>query len=408
MAIISRTVKNRKDANGQMSGRSGTVYDVNIKYKTYEGWKTYNKKGFSTRKEAVQHETEMRQKLSKPGQAAISSKSQKQFLATYLLDWHERYAKKNLRPNTINGYLVNIVKHINPVLGNITLADLHGRDLDELYTRLFKQGLSTSTVKYVHRTLSVALEHARRYRMIEDNPAKDILTKFQNDVDVPEPYNIDQMRNLLKSVKETRWEATIVLGGLYGLRRNEVLGLRWKDIDLVAGKITITSQLATPEKISDDVLHAPLKESYSLRTLPITDVTRPLFKKLYTRANEIKDIQQDPNQLVICHPNGKPFSAGHISRDFGLLLEKLDMPKMRFHDLRHSAATNMHELTGDFYTVGEILGHSLKGIGIQLGLSGSLEAVTERYVDVRMKRKLIVLDAYHQAVLKEKSRDLER
>ena len=89
-------------------------------------------------------------------------------------------------------------------------------------------------------------------------------------------------------------------------------------------------------------------------------------------------------------------------------MEKLDMPKMRFHDLRHSAATNMHELTGDFYTVGEILGHSLKGIGIQLGLSGSLEAVTERYVDVRMKRKLIVLDAYHQAVLKEKSRDLER
>ena len=75
------------------------------------------------------------------------------------------------------------------------------------------------------------------------------------------------------------------------------------------------------------------------------------------------------------------------------------MPHMRFHDLRHTAATNMHQLTGDFYTVGQILGHSLKGIGIQLQLSNNLEAVTAQYVDVRIERKRIVLDTYHQAVL---------
>lgn len=59
----------------------------------------------------------------------------------------------------------------------------------------------------------------------------------------------------------------------------------------------------------------------------------------------------------------------------------------------------MHELTGDFFTVGQILGHSLKGTGIQLNISTSLEAVTAQYVDVRLNRKLVVLDAYHQAVL---------
>ena len=72
---------------------------------------------------------------------------------------------------------------------------------------------------------------------------------------------------------------------------------------------------------------------------------------------------------------------------------------MRFHDLRHSAATNMHQLTGDFYTVGMILGHSLKGIGIQLGISNNLESVTAQYVDVRLDRKQVVLDTYHRAVL---------
>ena len=74
------------------------------------------------------------------------------------------------------------------------------------------------------------------------------------------------------------------------------------------------------------------------------------------------------------------------------------MPHIRFHDLRHTAATNMHQLTGDFYTVGEVLGHTLAGIGVSLGLSMNFEAVTARYVDVRLERKKEVLDAYHGAV----------
>lgn len=63
------------------------------------------------------------------------------------------------------------------------------------------------------------------------------------------------------------------------------------------------------------------------------------------------------------------------------------LPDIRFHDLCHMAATNMHQLTGDFYTVGEVLGHTLAGIGVSLGLSMNFEAVTARYVDVRLERK---------------------
>ncbi|MEF2903106.1 MAG: hypothetical protein U0N72_02305, partial [Dialister invisus] len=86
------------------------------------------------------------------------------------------------------------------------------------------------------------------------------------------------------------------------------------------------------------------------------------------------------------------------------------MPHIRFHDLRHTAATNMHQLTGDFYTVGEVLGHTLAGIGASLGLSMNFEAVTARYVDVRLERKKEVLDAYHSAVEKaapEKPKEAE-
>jgi len=81
-----------------------------------------------------------------------------------------------------------------------------------------------------------------------------------------------------------------------------------------------------------------------------------------------------------------------------LKIESPPPKDIRFHDLRHTAATNMHQLTGDFYTVGEILGHTLKGIGISLGISTNLEAVTAQYVDVRLERKQSVLQTYHKAL----------
>jgi len=77
-------------------------------------------------------------------------------------------------------------------------------------------------------------------------------------------------------------------------------------------------------------------------------------------------------------------------------------------DLRHSAATNMHELTDDFYAVGKILGHSLKGVGIQLGISTSLEATTAQYVDVRIDRKAVVLNTYHHAIQPAKNMQVEK
>lgn len=105
------------------------------------------------------------------------------------------------------------------------------------------------------------------------------------------------------------------------------------------------------------------------------------------------------NDLVIARPNGSPKNKTCISANFGQMLRRPGMPPIQFHDTRHTATANMHQLTGDFYTAGQILGHSLKGIGIQLHISNNMEAVTAQYVSVRMDRKLIVLNTYHQAVL---------
>ena len=162
------------------------------------------------------------------------------------------------------------------------------------------------------------------------------------------------------------------------------------------------------------------------RVLPITEAARPYFERqldLQVRQRELatnSGAAYYENNLVIAKPDGSPCRRERVSADFGQMLRRLELPHIRFHDLRHSAATNMHQLTGDFYTVGMVLGHSLKGMGIQLGISTNMEAMTAQYVDVRMERKQIVLDAYHNTLhpkkpaketeqkTKKKSRDMER
>lgn len=149
---------------------------------------------------------------------------------------------------------------------------------------------------------------------------------------------------------------------------------------------------------------APVKAGE--RTLPLTDTILPYFRCHKMQQEKQKQLLAASgewyydNDLVLAKPNGLPERRDRVSASFGQFLRHQEMRHIRFHDLRHSAATNMHQQSGDFYTVGQILGHSsLKGVGIQLGISNNLESVTEQYIDVRMDRKLLLLENYHKAVL---------
>src|SRR5699024_3440255 len=145
------------------------------------------------------------------------------------------------------------------------------------------------------------------------------------------------------------------------------------------------------------------KNKSSLRTYPLI----PFLKE---RLLEAKKQQEENRKLcgrsynkeylgyVCVDVIGNLIKPNYVSSTFGKLLAKNNLRHIRFHDLRHTAATNMHQLTGDFYTVGEILGHTLKGIGMSLGISTNLEAVTAQYVNVRRERKKAVGETYHKAL----------
>lgn len=414
MSVIARQVKNKRNSDGISTGRTGTVYDVSIRYKTAEGYKSYGKRGFTTKQEALQHEAEMKTKLSSPGYLAIDMANSKQTIKEYMETWVEAHGKANLRPSTYSSYKGYIRNYIVPAFGQLQLRQLTPAMIDALMQSMFDKGLSQSSARYVQRILSIALEHAKKYHYIETNPARDIITRFGKANKTPDPYTVSQMQQLLSQVAGTSWEMTIMLGGLYGLRISEILGLRWCNIDMKNGVFHVVEQLPYKLPAGTTIVTemAPLKSDE--RDLPITDVARPYFERqidLQARQRELAHLGGGgyyDNGLVVAKPTGIPYHRETVSSDFGQLLRRLELPHIRFHDLRHTAATNMHQLTGDFYTVGKILGHSLKGVGIQLGMSTNLEATTAQYVDVRLDRKTVVLDAYHNAIQPTKDEQIEK
>jgi integrase len=243
MAISTREVKNKRDTSGKLTGKPGVVYDVNIKYTRDGKSKTYSKKGFPTRSIAAQYESDMRNKLCVVSYIPATAAQSKLTVKEYMAQWIEDYSKTNLKPSTYASYKSQMHGHIFPHIGDIPLSQVTPAMLDNMFSQLLQQGLSNRTVQYDHRIISVAFETARKYHYIESNPARDIITKFGKGNKTPEPYTVEQMRQLIDEAADSPLEMIIVLSGLYGLRRGEVIGLRWENVDLEKGIFHVVEQL---------------------------------------------------------------------------------------------------------------------------------------------------------------------
>ena len=190
MAISTRQVKNKRDSNGVLTGRPGTVYDVNIKYTAPNGEKkTYSKKGFPTKKEATQHEAEMKAKLHNPGQIASIASQRKQTVASYLNEWVESYARVNLRPSTYDGYKRTIANYITPYIGGVALNQLTPAMVDKMFQQIIDKGLKPSTAAGAKRVLSVALSHARKYPLYRNQRGKGHAYKVWKERQDPRPLH---------------------------------------------------------------------------------------------------------------------------------------------------------------------------------------------------------------------------
>ena len=228
-----------------------------------------------------------------------------QTLGAYLTSWLKDVAAHRVRANTLTGYRVNIERHIIPRVGRKRLAALTAKDVRQLLDECRAAGLSDRSVRYVHATLRVALEDAMREDHLARNVAKLVrLSTPQR----PETRILSaaEGRTLLRATRDDRLSAALVLLLLLGLRRSEVLGLRWQDVDVDQGVLHVRQGL---HWLEGRLQFLPPKTRRSRRSVPLPALcARALEDHRERMARERGDCPHpwEDNDLVFVTTVGTP------------------------------------------------------------------------------------------------------
>lgn len=292
-------------------------------------------------------------------------------ITEFLRDWMNTYVRPNLSPTTADGYSVNIEKHLIPRIGHIPLQHLKPMHVQKLYQDLLLNGradgtggLSSRSVLYIHRNLHEALKHAVRLQLVHRN-VTEFVTLPKNKKYHSEVYSPEELVHLLTIAQNTDMEIPIALAATLGLRRGEILGLLWSDVDLIAKKLSVCNNRVPTSR--GNISKAP-KSASSSRTIDLPEGLVPILKKhkAYQAENRLKLGSQYQGTYVYCQYNGSPYCPGYLSKKFSAFLTKHRLKKIRFHDLRHSHATLMLSCGVPAKVASERLGHSNIGITLDL------------------------------------------
>ena len=276
--------------------------------------------------------------------------------------WYENYAKIKVRPSSHQTYKGYIENHIKPNIGDIPLEKLTTLDLQRLYKTLLAngrvdrleskgqpKGLSPKTVRNIHQILSSALKLAQEQRIILTNPAEGCaLPKVEHREMKTLP--VEQLQSFLREAKDSGVFELYYLELATGLRRGELLGLKWEDIDLEHGDLRVRRQIA---RINGRVVEAPLKTKNAYRTLPLAEDTISILKE------QKKKVGSSP--WVFPSATGGPISPDSVLHMLHRVLKRAGLPQVRFHDLRHTFATLALQNGVDIKTVSGMLGHFSAG-----------------------------------------------
>ena len=290
------------------------------------------------------------------------SKTGKYTVGEWMEVWFEDYAKLKVRPSSHQTYRGYIDNHIRPNIGDIPLEKLTSLDLQKLYKKLLTKGrverleakgqpkgLSTKTVRNIHQILSSALKLAQEQRIILANPAERCaLPKVEHREMKTLP--VEQLQSFLREARESGVFELYYLELATGLRRGELLGLKWEDIDLQKGDLRVRRQIS---RINGEVMEAPLKTKNAYRTLPLAEDTIDVLKEQREKVGS--------SPWVFPSPNGGPISPDSVLHMLHRVLKRAGLPRVRFHDLRHTFATLALQNGVDIKTVSGMLGHFSAG-----------------------------------------------
>lgn len=283
----------------------------------------------------------------------------------YLSRWIKAYTP-NLRSTTGSEYARYVHQYIIPALGTIKLRDLKPTRINTFYVDLRGHSVGDRTRKFIHQVLHVALNSAVKEGLLSQNPASGaIAPRYEHE----EMKILDesQVSQFLMAAEGNRLRTLYLFAVKTGMRQAELMGLKWEDIDWTKGTLKVQRQLHHFSK--DKVVFSEPKTKAGRRIIYLGEsilhelrehLERQSLEKVFA-GNRWRD-----NNLVFPSTVGTPLFQRNLLRDFKMLLEKAGLPRIRFHDLRHSAATLMLNNNIPVNVVSRILGHSKPSITLDI------------------------------------------
>lgn len=313
--------------------------------------KQKRKRGFKTKKEA----TDALRKLEVQVNEGTYVESKNIPFKQYIEDWLS-IKKISLSNSSISLYERSIKNHISPSLGNILLSKIKPQHIQKFIVELYKKDLEDATIKRIFNILNACLNDAVKFEDLSINPA----SKVEKPKVSPKEMNIwsiKQIKRFLKYSEDHRLNCAFYLALMTGLRKGEILGLRWKDVDLENQVLYVNQTLEYDGK----TIKKGAKTKNSIRSVTFSPSTKNVLLKHKEQQEAEKNFfasEYLDQNLVICAQNGAPYHPRNLTRVFNSLKRKANLPHIRFHDLRHTHAALMIAQNEPMKLIMERLGHS--------------------------------------------------
>lgn len=284
--------------------------------------------------------------------------------ADYMLYWLKQI-KSHVEASTYSGYKCNVEKRIVPYFRNkkVTLAGLKSYDIQEFYNYCTGTlGVSNNTAIHYHANITKALNHAVKMDMIPLSPIKKGMRpqKIQH---IGNYYTLEETETLLEVVRGDTIEFPVLMAAFYGLRREEVMGLRWQAIDFENNSMTIYH---TVVQVNEDgqrkiIAKDRAKNKSSYRTLPLV----PQYKELLLQMKEHQEVCRElcgncynESDYIFVNEIGVPYKPDYVTQRFARTLQKNGLRKITYHELRHTCASLLLKSGVSMKDIQMWLGHS--------------------------------------------------
>ena len=289
---------------------------------------------------------------------AMAGRSRAVFFDAFLLSCLESRRGK-VEPTTFSSYQNQIRKCICPYFQEraIPLSQLKAQDIQDFYNVQYAKGISGNTVLHYHVLIRKALADAVDRELIPLNPT-DRMERPRKEQFVAECYTAGECNQLLQAVKGEKLELPITLALFYGLRRSEVLGLRWNAVDFECKTLAIVHTVSLVQEDGHYALvqRDKVKRRTSFRTLPLTASMEELLRKEAKRR--YGGALPRPDDYLCVDEKGELLRPNYVTQGFTKLLKKHGLQQIRFHDLRHSCANVLISNRIPLIEVQQWLGHS--------------------------------------------------